>query len=165
MHVLWMYALYVCLVHRLGYGTERHLPHRQMDDRRWIADAWTDVGIQNGYFPRNGSLDDDIICESIFWYTANTDRLSSSLSHSLLTSIISQHILFFSLSVLQLFFVWTMAVAAAGANTELGRVLQALGFPATVLRYIRDTEGLTTLQDVNQSTLPTSQSYGSQLQR
>lgn len=42
-----------------------------------------------------------------------------------------------------------MAVAAGGANTELGRVLQTLGFPATVLRYIRDTEGLTTLQDVN----------------
>jgi len=42
------------------------------------------------------------------------------------------------------------AAATAGTNTELGRVLNTLGFPTNILRHLRDHESLTTLQELNQ---------------
>ena len=42
------------------------------------------------------------------------------------------------------------AAANAGTNTELGLVLQTLGFSPAIRLFIRDREGLMTLQDVNQ---------------
>jgi hypothetical protein len=42
------------------------------------------------------------------------------------------------------------AAAATGTNTELGRVLNTLGFPTNILRHLRDHENLTTLQELNQ---------------